>query len=149
MPSDRKIIVESTEALSPHKKAVNEAGAALIKQSVETGREFCKSMIANCFAAIPVYVALIKLFVPEKKIIPDVVGLIWLLPIVLFLLAAAVFSAGYLPGHANISLDLPDEVEHILARSVYRRFWLGIIGFVLLSGGIVVGVGVLGSMGAR
>lgn len=149
MPSDRKLIVESTEALSPHRKAVHEAGAALIKESVGTGRGFCKSMIATCFAAIPVYIALIKLFVPEKKLIPDVVGLIWLLPIVLFLVAAAVFAAGYLPSRSYISLDLPDEVEKTLARAVNRRFWLGVIGFVLLSGGIVAGVGVLGAMGAQ
>ncbi len=151
MPPDGKgkITVESTQPLSPHGKAVYEAGAGLIKESVETGREFCKSMIATCFAAVPVYVALIKLFVPEKQLLPDVAGLAWIIPVVLFLLAAAVFAAGYLPGRAHISLDLPEEVEKTLARAVNRRFWLGVIGFVLLCAGIIAGVATIAAMAAR
>jgi len=143
---DRKIIVESTEALSPHRKAVHEAGLALLKESVETGREFCSSMISTCLAAVPVYIALVQLGVPDGKLVLDVMGHVWLLPVALFLLAAALFAAGYLPGRAHISLDLPDEVENVLACAISRRFWMGIVGFVLLIGGIVVGVVVLGTM---
>lgn len=149
MPSERTITVESTEPLSPHQKAVHEAGASLLKDSVETGREFCKSMISTSLTAVPVYVGLVQLFVPEKKILPDVVGVIWLVPAALFLSAAGVFAAGYVPGRSQLSLDLPSDVEKTLSRAINRRYWLGLVGFVLLSSGIVAGIAVLGTMGTQ
>jgi hypothetical protein len=143
------LVVESTEPLSPHGKAVYEAGLALFKESVETGREFCSSMIGTCLAAVPVYVALLKLFVPEGKILAEVVGKHWLVPVGFFLIAAAIFATGYLPGRARISLNLPDEVERVVARAINRRFWMGVNGFILLACGIIVSVLVLASMNVQ
>jgi H+/Cl- antiporter ClcA len=143
------VVVESAEPLSPHGKAVHEAGVALFKESVETGREFCSSMIGTSLTAVPVYVALVQLFVPEGKLLSEVVGKQWLVPVGLFLIAAGVFATGYLPGRAAISLNLPDEVERVLARAINRRFWMGVIGFVALSLGIVASVSVLTCMTLR
>jgi hypothetical protein len=146
MQSEREIVVESAQPLSPHGKAVYETGVALLRDSIETGREFCKSMIATSFAAVPVYVAVITLFVPDNKTVPDLAGAVWLLPMGLFLAAAGAFTAGYLPGRAHMSLDLPDQVEEVVGRAINRRYWLGLVGFLLLSTGIIVSVVVLGTL---
>jgi hypothetical protein len=132
----KKFSIDGAEALTPHTKAVYEAGANLLKDSVATGREYCKSMLGTCFAAIPLYVALLKIFIPEKKTIADVVAAYWVVPIALFLGAAAVFSAGYLPGRRDLSLDLPEEIQETIRRATTRRFWLGVSGFVILCVGI-------------
>ena len=73
----------------------------------------------------------------------------WTICIDAALSAATVFAIGYMPGHASISLDLPEEVEKTLAQAINRRFWLGIIGFIIFIGGIITGVGVLGVIGVQ
>jgi hypothetical protein len=149
MPTKGKISVEGTEPLTPHTKALYEAGANLLKESLETGREYCKSMLGTCFAAIPLYVALLKIFVPEKKTLPEVVGKYWLVPVCLFLVAAAAFSAGYLPGRRQISLELPHEIQGVIQRATARRFWLGLSGFLLLCAGIVAALVMITVLSAR
>jgi hypothetical protein len=84
----------------------------------------------------------------QKTGISDIVGSFWLIPIVLFLVAAGVFSAGYLPLRGEASLDLPAEIKKILKRAIKYRFLLGIVGFISVALGIVVGIGVLMSLSA-
>jgi len=140
------VVVESVEPLSPHGKAMLGAGERLLLESVQTGRDFCKSMVGVAFAAIPSYVGLLKLFLPDGLSPVKAAGYSWLLPVVLFLLSAAVFIGGHLPGRAAFSLDLPAEVERVLRQATSRRFWCGILGFVLLSSGIAASLAVLAKL---
>jgi hypothetical protein len=129
-------VVESAEALSPHAKTVLEAGQKLLLESVEVGRQFCQAMVGVSLTAIPAYVGLLKLFLPAEQSPTGVAGPLWIVPVALFLLAAAVSVGGHLPGRNAISLDLLDEVETTLRRATSRRFWCGILAFGRLSCGI-------------
>jgi hypothetical protein len=150
MPSKRKKpSIKSAGPLTPHTKALYEAGANLLKDSVGVVREYCKSMITTSFAAIPVYLALLKAFVSEKKPLAEAIGLCWLIPIVLFLAAAALFSAGYLPGRTQLSLELPEQIQMTVQRAMLRRFWFGVAGFVLLSLGVIAAIATVAVLSTR
>ncbi|QQD72818.1 hypothetical protein [Acidithiobacillus ferrivorans] len=140
------VVIESVEPLSPHAKAVLEAGQQLFLDSVEVGREFCKTMVGTALTAIPVYVGLIKLFLPTGSSPITVIGIGWFVPVVLFLLSAAVSVGGHLPGRTLICLDLPAEIEAALAKATARRFWCGVIAFVFMAAGIIDCVYVLSSI---
>ena len=132
--------------LTPHTKAVVAAGERLLIESIEAGREFCKSMISISLTAIPAYIGLLKLFIPKDHLISDVAGSFWLIPVALFILSAAAFVFGYLPVKGVVSIDLPDEIEVAMNKAINRRFWLGLSGFVLMCLGIGAGVGVIATL---
>ncbi|HDM8135454.1 TPA: hypothetical protein P0E15_005045 [Vibrio harveyi] len=134
---------EEVKPITPHTEAIISAGSRLFSESIETGREFCKSMISFSIAAIPAYIALLKLFIPKNELISDIISPIWLIPIMLFVCSASVFVFGYLPTRKLVSLDLPDEIERAIESQISRRFWLGVLGFVLLCIGIACGVAVI------
>lgn len=139
-------VVESAEPLTPHSEAVLEAGRRLVLESVEVGRDFCKSMVGVSLTAIPAYVGLLKLFLPSDASPAKVAGLVWVIPVGLFLLAAAVSVGGHLPGRRSVSLELLEEVEATLAHAISRRFWCGAVAFVAFAIGIVVGIGILSGL---
>lgn len=132
------VSVEEPKKLSPHTKAVYDAGANLIKESISTGREYCKSMIGISLSAIPIYIGLIKLYIPKTKLISEIINFGWLIPIILYLLSAVLFSFGYLPGHKVISLEIVDVLQEQLNKAIKRRFYFGVLGFVIL----IIGIGV-------
>lgn len=135
-----KNISVSATPLSPHTKALLKAGERLITESVETGREFCKFMIGITLTAIPIYIGLIKAFIPKDTIISDIIGLVWVFPIGLLILAAVIFLVGYMPNMKRISLVLPDNIEEILTKTINRRFRFSIGGFVIFCAAILSAV---------
>lgn len=144
--TNTNIKVESSQEITPHTKAVYDAGSNLLKESISTGRDYCKNMITTSLSAIPIYIALIKLYIPDKMLISNIIDFSWLMPIIFFLIASIIFSFGYLPGHSVISLEYPDKVQNLLDKAIKRRFYLGIIGFLLLVLGISDSIFILVSL---
>lgn len=122
------------DLLTPHNKALYEAGKSLLIESIEVGREFCKFMVGTCSAAIPVYLGLLKFLLPEHYVLTSVAGFVFAMPAVLFLLASSVFAIGYFPETGELSLDLPAEIDRERNTAINRRrrfaFW-GFIVFIL------------------
>jgi hypothetical protein len=87
--------VKSVTAVTPHNKALYEAGKKLLGDSLDAGREFCKSMITTSLGAIPVYLALISLALPKEYRPTASEGHVFLIPSALFLAAAIVFTLGF------------------------------------------------------
>jgi hypothetical protein len=143
---DTRVIVDSVAPLSVHQKAVADAGERLLLESVQTGREFCKAMVGISFAAVPTYVGLLKLFLPDNVSPLQTVGSVWMLPVALYLLAATVSVGGYLPSRTAVSLDLPEEIEKTLRMATSRRFWCGVAAFSLLAVGVSASLAVLQSI---
>jgi hypothetical protein len=128
--------VEDTTPLTPHEKAILAAGEELMISSVATSRDFCKTMIGIAISAIPVEVTLLKLFIPKDLTILEVFGALWVVPVVLTLAAACIFTFGFHPGRTLISLEDIDETQRFLKEASNRRFWSGLVGFFFLLFGI-------------
>jgi hypothetical protein len=107
--------------VSPHNKALYEAGKALLTESVTTGRQFCKDMITVSTGAIPLYLALLAFILPKDYRLGLGPAITVVVPAVMFLIAAAIFVFGYLPVTGEFSLDLPDEIERELSTRIMRR----------------------------
>jgi hypothetical protein len=126
--------VQQVSAISPHSKALYEAGKALLLDSVTTGREFCKSMIGTSTGAIPLYLGLLTFLLPEKFVLGFAGGLTIAAPAIGFLLAATLFTLGYLPVSGKFSLDLIEEIEQALEKNLaYRKrfIWSGLTVFIV------------------
>lgn len=138
MPSESPIELESVTEVTPHNKALYEAGKAMLVESIAVGREFCRFMTTTTLSAIPVYLGLIKLVLPKGTAISIATGK-WLVPPSLFLTAAIVFALGYFPGKANISLDLIEDIRKERDRTIKRRWFFAVGGFTLLCIGVARG----------
>lgn len=129
-----------SDPLSPHDKALLKAGEKLLAESVEVGRDFCKSMIGVATGAVPLYLGLLKAFVPEEWVPNTAWGFPYTVPPALFMAAAVIFVLGYLPSPRMVSLDDPDNLERILSTLAKRRLRYARIGFGVLVVAVVGGV---------
>jgi hypothetical protein len=134
MKADTTVEVQQIGVISPHSKALYEAGKAILLDSITTGREFCKSMIGTSTGAIPLYLGLLTFLLPEKFVLGSAGGVTIATPAIGFLLAAILFTLGYLPISGRFSLDLIEEIEQALEKNLaYRKrfIWSGLTVFVL------------------
>ena len=132
--------VTAISPLTPHNKALYDAGKALLVESIEVGREFCKFMIGVCSGAIPIYLGLLKFLLPEHYTLSWEQGLVFAAPTVLFLVGSVVFAIGYFPQQGHLSLDLPSEIERERSITIQRRRRLAFLGFSAFVLGTVAAV---------
>lgn len=135
--------------ISPHSKALYEAGKSVLIDSLETGREFCKSMIGTSTSAIPIYLGILSVLLPDDYVLGWAAGALITLPAIGFLGSSVIFVFGYLPLSGELSLDDVDGIEKERTRIIRYRvkfIWIGMSMFVLsMLGGlwsILVNIGV-------
>jgi hypothetical protein len=100
------IELEEVSAVTPHNRALYEAGKTLLIESITTGREFCKFMISVSTGAIPIYLGLLKFVLPEHYILSLEQGIFAVVPAVFFLTASVIFAIGYYPQAGRFYLDI-------------------------------------------
>lgn len=142
-PASVNIEVSNISSISPHNRALYEAGKTLFVESTSTGREFCKFMIGNSTAAIPTYLALLKFVLPEKFSPTFPQGFFALCPSVLFLLSSIIFTIGYFPIESILSLDMPHEIRRERVRTIRRRRRISIVGFSIFCLSTFLGISVV------
>jgi uncharacterized membrane protein YhhN len=136
---DNTIHAEIAEELSPHNKALYEAGKSLLVESVSVGREFCKFMTTTALSAIPLYLGLLKLVLPKDYVLQSRDEGLFLLPPVAFLVSSVVFILGYFPQRGHLSLDLPSEIERERSKTIVRRQRYAAIAFIAFALGVLYG----------
>ena len=117
---NNRIKVE-VQDISPHNKALYEAGKKLLVDSLDVGREFCKFMTTTTLGAIPTYLALLKLVLPKDYPLQSRDEIVFLVPPLIFLASAVLFVVGYFPQKGALSLDLPAEIERERSTTIRRR----------------------------
>lgn len=134
---ENTIQADTVEDVSPHNKALYEAGKSLLIESIGVGREFCKFMTTTTLSAIPIYLALLKLVLPKDYVLQSHAEVVFLVPPVMFLASSVVFILGYFPQRARLSLDLPAEIESERSRTIVRRQRFALGGFVIFAIGVL------------
>ena len=138
-----KVELEQVEDITPHNKALYEAGKKLLIDSVDVGREFCKFMTTTTLGAIPIYLALLKLVLPKDYSLQTYDEVVFLSPPLIFLAASVLFVLGYFPQKGSLSLDLPAEIERERSKTIRRRHRYALSAFLVFCIGIVYGSWVL------
>ena len=128
-------------AVTPHNRALYEAGKNLLVESITTSRDFCKFMISMSTGAIPIYLALIKFVLPEKYTLTFNQSALVVIPAFLFLIASIVFTFGYFPQSGNFSLDIIEEIERERKKTLEMRAKVTWIGFSLFLIGTIISIG--------
>jgi hypothetical protein len=143
------IEVRNITAITPHHEALYEAGKQMLIDSISVGREFCKTMIGTSTGAIPIYLAILTFILPEKFRLGISGGMAIAAPAIGFLIAATLFSAGYLPSKGKFSLDMINEIENERDRIIktnfrFIQYGLGtfIISTLLAIRAIIINIGV-------
>lgn len=113
--------IENVEAISPHNKAMYEAGKSLLIDSIATAREFCSAMIGISTGAIPIYLGILSYLLPEDYALGVAPGILLAAPAIGFLAAAVVFIFGYLPIIGSFSLDIIEQIEAERKRMIRHR----------------------------
>jgi hypothetical protein len=115
-------------AITPHNKAIYEAGKKLIVESIDIGRDFCKFMITVSTGAIPVYLAILKILGVEnvsRRSLSAWLVIITILPCILFLVSTGMYVLGYFPDTGTFSLDIVQEVETMRKKVLSsRKRWI-------------------------
>jgi len=136
----KEVEIREVGGRSPHNEGLYEAGKALLVESIEVGRDFCKSMITIATGSIPVYLALVGLAV-GKEFRPSLgEGIVLVLGPAGFLLSATAFAIGYFPKKSAFSLDMPSEIETARTSTLDKRKLWATIGFGMLLLGIVLAI---------
>jgi len=135
--------LEQVQDITPHNKALYEAGKKLLVDSIEVGREFCKFMITTALAAIPAYMGLLKFVLPKDYSLQSHDEISFLAAPILFLASSVLFAIGYFPRRSTLSLDLPDDIERDRSKTITRRQRCAIGAFSIFCIGIMYGVWVL------
>lgn len=117
-----------------------EAGRKLLLNSVDDSRNYCQQMINVVIGAIPVYLALLKLWFPEENGVQKQVNILFSLPVFIFLLATLFFSLGYLPEQYEINVGNINSIESVRKKLMRYRAICGYIGFILFCLGTILGV---------
>jgi len=133
----------AVQVITPHNKALYEAGKKLLVDSVDVGREFCKFMTTTTLGAIPTYLALLKLVLPKDYSLRSYDEVIFLLPPLSFPASSVLFIFGYFPRKGSLSLDLPDEIARERDTTIRRRHRYAISGFIVFCLGTLCGSWVL------
>jgi hypothetical protein len=137
--SDDTIQAEVAEDLSPHNRALYEAGKKLLVESINVGREFCKFMTTTVLSAIPLYLGLLKLVLPKDYVLQYSNEITFLIPPVVFLFSSILFILGYFPQSGQLSLDIPDEIERERNITIRRRKRFAVVAFMFFAFGIIYG----------
>lgn len=135
--------LDQVQDITPHNKALYEAGKKMLVDSVDVGREFCKFMTTTTLGAIPTYLALLKLVLPKDYSLQSHDEVIFLVPPLSFLAASVLFVLGYFPQKGSLSLDLPAEIERERSATIRRRHRYAMIAFLVFCAGIIYGSWVL------
>jgi hypothetical protein len=124
-----KIQTGSVTEISPHNKAVYEAGKTMLVDSITTGRQFCQFMITTSAGAIPIYLGVLAFILPKNYALGMLIGIMVAMPAIIFLIASVVFAIGFLPVVAPFSLDIVEEIEKERNKIIQHRSRLIKIGF--------------------
>ena len=135
---DKNIILEQVQDITPHNKALYEAGKKLIIDSIDVGREFCKFMTTTALGAIPIYIALLRFVLPKDYRLQSYDEIIFLSPPIVFLISSVLFVIGYFPQKGLLSLDLPVEIERERSLTIKRRHRYASLGFISFCIGIIL-----------
>ncbi len=146
-PKDKDVHENSVEvvaeSITPHSKAMYEAGKTLLVDSISTGREFCHSMIGYSTGAIPIYLGILTFILPKDYLLGIKAGVTVAFPAIVFLLSSITFTIGYLPIKTNFSLDVVEEIEKERNKIIMRRNKLIKIGFSIFSLGTLAAIWVV------
>jgi len=134
------IIAVRAQPVTPHNRALYEAGKQMLVASVDVGREFCKFMVGVSTGAIPLYLALLQLALPKDFRPSWERGIVEIAPAVVFLLAAGAFAVGVFPRTGTFSLDVPAQIDAARTKAInWRRLW-AITGSALFGAAALVGI---------
>jgi hypothetical protein len=128
------------EPVSPHNEALYDAGKAILVETIEVGRDFCRYMIGIATGAIPTYLALVGFALGSHRRLGALSSALLLVAPAIFLLAGGIFAIGYLPVRTTFSLDLPEEIERARTQIIARRRRCAGIGFALFLIAVLVAI---------
>jgi len=126
--------------ISPHSKAIYEAGKAMLIDSLETSRKYCKSMISTSIGAIPTYLGILAFILPEHYSLGKSGGWTVAIPAFGFLMTSLVFTLGYLPISGDFSLDIIEEIENQRNKVLKWRKWIIWAGSALFTLSMIWGI---------
>ncbi len=133
------VVVDAVGVLSAQDRALLEAGNKLLVDSIDVGRDYNKSMIGIASGAIPLYLGVLKLGLPDKYVPTNQTLVIWGIPVVFFLVSMLLFSLGYFPARQNVNINNIDGISDARTRNINRRRCYALAGFAFLAAGIIAG----------
>lgn len=133
------IAIAGVSSPTTQDEALLEAGRKLLLNSVDDSRNYCQQMITVATGAIPVYLAILKLWFPDDRVALARVNILFSIPVFLFLLASLFFSLGYLPQQYEINVGNLDSIEAVRTKLMRYRAISGFVGFTLFCLGTVIG----------
>jgi len=136
-----RVTVGPPRPISIQNEALLEAGKEMLSKSVEVGRDFCKTMVTVCGAAIPIHVALVGLAAGKEFKFDLLQGLLALAGPALYLIAMCTFSYGYFPGRSAMSLEDVDSIAKARDSALERRYESALGGTSLFAFGVIATLG--------
>ena len=140
---DTEIEVLQVQAVTPHNRAIYEAGKMMLIDTLKIGRDFCQFMITTSIGAISVYLALLLFLFPKDYSLGLLRGALVAGPAIFFFGSALLFVFGYFPYVSRLSLESIDNIEKVLEENIKRRNRLAIGGLCIFTVAILYAIAVV------
>ena len=108
---------------------LQEAAKEIVLESLPVSREFCKFMVGFATGAVPVYLGLVNLFLPDNFAFASSDRAYLGLPVLGFMLAAMLFVLGYMPKSDPFNLNESHSIEQHRRDAITQRSRLSVAGF--------------------
>ena len=115
----------------------------MLNDRLDNGKEFCRLMVIMSMSAIPIYLYLLVFALPHDLNLGAIRGIMLLSPAVTLLLAAIIFSLGFLLGKTHFTLDSIEAIEKMRVRIVRHRDRLILLAFICFTIGSVAAMAVI------
>ncbi|RDJ30993.1 MAG: hypothetical protein DWQ18_04660 [Crenarchaeota archaeon] len=133
------IKVNSTSALNPEDKALLKFGEEILVKSVETAKEFAKTMITLITGLFAAYFAILKFLGAETILDEPVQDLIIVgIPPILFIISILTFVLSLMPASGKMSLNRLEDIKKIRDDSLNFKRKSIIAGTIFFIIGLVI-----------
>jgi len=133
--------VKSVALLDESEKLLLQEAEKSIASSIDTAKEFCKTLIGFNSGAIPIYFAVLKFLGSDITSAKSAFAPLGVLPPVLFLMSVMFLAAVLMPQRFSIRpVTLIKDYRQLRSR-LFTRLWYGmIVGFGLYVVGLLLAI---------
>lgn len=136
---------------TPAEEAILEYGRRLVLESPATGLDFHRSMLAvsATFGSLLTTLAPLLIGLEAEVAFGSAEGWLLVLPLGLMLVSSVVFAVGSLPSHAEVNINIVEEVSNERKRVLRLRRRLAGLGMLVFSASLLLTVVLALAMGPR
>ena len=142
--TQKTVVATASAPLTPDSRAMLEAAKTLIVTAPETARDTCKFYVTLTSSSVPVYIALLRLLLPEHASLDRASAALLLMPGLLFLGGVVAGARGLRPLTQRFDSNVVEAIDAARTSLVEYRVRAASVAFAFFGAGVLLTIAVAG-----